>query len=81
MVSLKIILDGDGSFPELQQKRIHTTQEEITVTALGGGMASGKPSVALVIPLPDGSVMFAETSLALFLSAAEVLKAKWGDPR
>lgn len=44
------------------------------------GMASGAPSVAIIIPLPDGSVVFAETSLALFVSAADVLRAAYAPP-
>jgi hypothetical protein len=42
---------------------------------------SGKPSVALGFELPDGRWVLAETSLALFLTAAEALRARYGDPR
>ena len=53
----------------------------IQVTGLEGGMQSGRPSVAIRLDLEDGRVVLAETSLALFLSAADALKARYGDPR
>lgn len=72
MPALKILPKADGKFPELQGKRIHHSRN-ITVASLDGGMASGKPSVALLIHLDDGSVVFAETSLELFVAAGRAL--------
>lgn len=80
MIHIRIILDGEGAIPEMRGKTIHRA-DSLTVTGLAGGMQSGKPSVALVIPLEDGSFVFAETSLALFLSAADALRGRYGDPR
>ncbi len=53
----------------------------LEIGALASGMKSGAPSVALCFKLPDGTIVLAETSLALFLTAAEVLAARYGDPR
>lgn len=53
----------------------------IEIGALTGGMASGAPSVAFCFELPDGQVVIAETSMALFLTAGDALKARYGDPR
>lgn len=64
----RVIWLGEGSPP-------------IGVTGLEGGMKSGKPSAALRLDLPDGRIVIAETSLALFLTAADALKARYGDPR
>lgn len=80
MIALRIVPDGDGQFPEMEGKTVHRT-ERLTVTALTGGLASGKPSVALIAQLDDGSFVFCETTLALFLSAADALRARHGDPR
>jgi hypothetical protein len=45
-------------------------------------MESGKPSVCIGVFLPNnGGCVLAETSLALFLTAADALKARFGDPR
>lgn len=61
---------------------VHLAAEtRLEVGALPNGMTSGKPSVAFCFPLPDGRVVVAETSLALFLSTADVTRARYGDPR
>lgn len=82
MPSMNIVLQ-EPAWPELKEpgaKVVHTNAP-IGVTALTGGMQSGKPSVAFRIDLPDGTVVIAETSLAFFLTAADTLKARYGDPR
>jgi hypothetical protein len=77
---LKIILDGEGAWPDLKGRIVHhaTTFE---VAALASGMTSGSPSVGIRIDLPDGSAVMAETSLKLFLTAADALRGAHGDPR
>jgi hypothetical protein len=77
---LNIVLDGDGKFPQLANAKSRPVKE-LTVTSLDAGMKSGDPSVAFVVELVDGSYVFAETSLKLFLTAADALKARYGDPR
>lgn len=82
MIALNIILDGDNCWPDLRQgKKMHHLKGGFAVAGLWSGMTSGEPSVAFRMDLDDGSVVVAETSLALFLSAADVLKSKYGDPR
>ncbi len=79
---LEIRLEGDVSFPEYKE---HVKEgkiisvSHIKLTALTAGMSSNKTSVALFIDLPDGKVVFAETSLRLFLIAARMLQAKYGE--
>ena len=55
-------------------KLVHLTNT-IEVGSLSGGMESGQPSVAFCFGLPDGTVVVAETSLALFIAAARGLAA------
>lgn len=82
MIAMNIVLDGDRAFPELADgRKVVHLQNTITVTALAAGMGSGKPSVSFRFDLEDGTAVLAETSLALFLTAADALKAKHGDPR
>lgn len=82
MPRIDIRLNGDGAFADTDPKTRAYTTEPIRITALEGGMASGKPSVAIGVFLPNnGGVVIADTSLALFLSAADALKARFGDPR
>src|SRR5262245_29180425 len=79
MPELRIVLDGEGAFPELADasKVIHI--QDFAVTALEAGMESGRPSVAFIFELPDGKVVFAETSMRLFQLAAQAFKTKYGD--
>lgn len=80
MTTLYIVPDADGAFPELKDREVVRTNE-FAVGGLAGGMTNGAPAVVTVIELPDGRVVFAETSLALFLTAADVFKDRYGDPR
>lgn len=45
----------------------------ITIGTLSKGMQSGKTSVSIIIPLPNGKTLFAETSLALAKTAFAIL--------
>jgi hypothetical protein len=73
---------GDNSVPEMKEAadkgKLHQTHH-IILSALPGGMTSGRTSVALCIPLPDGSWVFCESSLRAFLAAAGALRARFGD--
>jgi hypothetical protein len=80
MESLRII-------PDLTQTGLregeHTVAPHEGDVAIGGmpqGTESGRPSVVIAFELEEGFLV-AETTLALFLTAADVLKAKYGDPR
>jgi hypothetical protein len=75
---------GDGAWPDLKEKAhegklIHIGDGSVIgVGGLAGGMESGAPSVMLRIDLPSGETVLAETSLRLFLLAAEALRARFG---
>lgn len=85
MLGLTLQLHGDGAYPDLLGRPpgdvIHLGNDAppIGVTALAGGMTSGRTSVMLRLDLPDGRVVLAETSLRLFLMAAAGLRARYGD--
>jgi hypothetical protein len=81
MPELHIILDGSGQIPQLADGRPVIKVDDFTIAALPHGMSTGRPSVAVVIDLPDGAHVFAQTSLRLLLSAADAFKARYGDPR
>lgn len=54
----------------------------LTIGGMGNGTENGKPVVMIGLANPEeGEVLIAQTTLALFLNAADVLKAKYGDPR
>lgn len=79
--SLPIILEGDGCWPDLaplilENKVIHLQGHSMQVARMPGGMSGGRSSVSVRIDLPDGRVVIAETSMRLFLSAADAFRAK-----
>ena len=77
-LKVKVILEGDNSLPELGGK---TDEAELyALTVLPSGMGSGKPSVGIVSKLPGGNYIFTQTSLALFLTSAKAMEAKYGHP-
>lgn len=53
----------------------------VNVGGLSQGTTGGKPVVWILIDVPGGKPVMAQTTLALFLTAADALKARWGDPR
>ena len=85
MPSIDLRLTGNGpAWPDLAAKEqagklIHVTQA-IGISGIPNGMQSGAPSVAIRLDLQDGRVVLVETSLKLFLMAANGLRARFGDP-
>ena len=80
MIVMSVILDGDRCWPDLQGKKI-IRAIGLQVAGLQGGMKGGPPSVAFRIDLEDGRTVIAETSLKLLLTASDLFRAKYGDPR
>ncbi len=69
---------GNGAFANYQDRElIHLGDgaPPIRIVLLKHGMKSGKPSVGIVLELPLGEVVIAETSLQVFLAAADALRA------
>lgn len=80
MTPLQIILDEQKARESLSGKDVQDGELN-AVILMEKGMQSGKPSVYVRVNMPDGKVVLAQTSLALFLTAADGLKARAGDPR
>lgn len=81
MPMIIVKLEGDNAWPELADRLttgdlivIREADAPIQVAMLRGGMQSGAPSVMIRIDLPDGHVVLAETSAALFVTAAAAVK-------
>lgn len=80
MIGMTIKLDGDNAWPDLKGKEIiHLANDAppVEVAVLDGGLASGRPSVAIRINLPDGTPVIVETSARLFVSAARMISTKF----
>ncbi len=77
--NIKLAESGDNAWPDLLEKKIIVYNGALNIAILEGGMASGKPSVSLRFDLEDGTVLVAETSLAMFLNVANMAHARYGD--
>jgi hypothetical protein len=80
MPALTIILDGDKSLKDWYDAGHTFIRQDpgpaVRVSLLKGGMASGKHSVGISALLADGRVAVIETSLELFLGAADAFRAR-----
>ena len=81
MIAIKVHDEDNGAFKDYQDKTIihlGNDAQPIRIAALGGGMTSGKPSIAIGLEIGNDTLVLAETSLALFLGAADVLRNRFG---
>jgi hypothetical protein len=80
MNSLSLNLSGDGAWQDLADREvIHLQGVDIGVAVLDAGLASGRPSVAIRIDLPDGKTVIAETTARLFVSAGRMIVGRFPD--
>lgn len=76
MPQINVIRDIDNSDePRPRPEDVVHVTAPITIGTLEGGMVSGKTSLMIIIPLPDGRTVIAETSLACFRTANAALSA------
>ncbi|MGA9769138.1 MAG: hypothetical protein WBV94_08865 [Blastocatellia bacterium] len=72
--------DEDGAFRDVAfGKKVINVKNAIYLTALSGGMSSGKASVAMGFVVGGNKFILAETSLKLFLLGAAAVAAKFPD--
>lgn len=77
MIGMSIKLDGSG-WPEIKEEdTIIADGGSIQLSVLPGGMATGLPSVAIRIDLPDGKHLIAQTSARLFVGAAKAIEGRY----
>lgn len=81
MVAIRLSLEGANAWPDLRNKEqiyLGNGAPPIRITALKRGMKSGNTSVGIVLEIGLDKVVLAETSLRLFLAAADALRARYG---
>lgn len=81
MESLRIIPDLEQAGLRDGPYDVVEITTELTIGGMSSGTQNGLPVVMVAFELDDGSFAVAQTTLALFLGAADVLKTKYGDPR
>jgi hypothetical protein len=80
MIALSIIPDLEGKLKGDPEDCVEPVGL-LVIGGLGRGTMEGNPVAVIAAKLPDGKTLVAQTSLKLFLTAADALKAKYGDPR
>jgi hypothetical protein len=79
MPAFQIDLDGQNAWPDLATREV--VQGAWTrLSALPAGMQSGALSIAIVVELPDGRPVCAETSWRLLHAACAAIAARYGAP-
>lgn len=69
MPSISLVLDGPEHLTPIPDgATVHHVTAHLEAALVLGGMSSGKPSVMLRVPLPDGSFAVVETSFAILES-------------
>jgi hypothetical protein len=81
MAVLDVVFADDAPVKKWNDGRPIHHVTNFTVSGLRDGTVNGEPSVALLIELENGEHVVAETTLRLFLTAADAMKARYGDPR
>jgi hypothetical protein len=80
---LNIIADGDGCWPDLNQKRAegklidlmgNDTGPILSLAKLDKGTVGGRSTVTLRIDLPDGKVVLTEVTVRLLKAAVEIFE-------
>lgn len=70
--ALDLVLDGDGAWPDM------LGVPEAKLEAIGRltkGTSGGHSSIAFRLRMPDGSLVIAQTTMKLFLTAADTMRA------
>jgi hypothetical protein len=81
MESIRIIPDLTVQGFQDEDYEVTEYSGPLIVGGMSEGTESGKPVVMLGLEIEDGGWLVKQTTLSLFLTAADALKAKYGDPR
>lgn len=81
METLRIVLNLEQhGFADGQPHKVKVHEGGVVIGGMSNGTQEGKPTVMIGLE-QGGNFLVAETTLRLFLTVADALKAKYGDPR
>jgi hypothetical protein len=81
MQSLRIITDLEQQGFSDEPHGVTEYHGPLVLGGLADGTEAGNPVVMIGLEVEEEGWLVAQTTLSLFLSAADALKAKHGDPR
>lgn len=80
MPFIDLRLDQDGCWPDIGEKKkaglLKVSLAPLGMALLTEGMKSGRPSVLLRIDLPDGQLVYVQTSLRLLAAAVRTMEVR-----
>lgn len=77
MIDLKLIMDGDGAWPDLNEetRTIHDVQRG-EIAMLPKGMSSGNTSVCFRLDIGEDETVMFQTSLSLLEMAVQAFRGR-----
>ena len=83
VIPVTLVTNGEGVWSHIvdlvsrgMMREVHKT-ESLKLTALQGWTETGQTAIIVETTLQDGTVVFAQTTLDLFLAAADELRSKF----
>lgn len=76
-MNLSVHINGEGCWPDLAGN--YEEAEMTSIALLKVGTLSGKPSVTIRVEMEDGSIVLAQTTLALLATAVDGFRAAVGE--
>lgn len=80
-LNLKLVDSATDIIWDLPETAKVTETDDLEIACVGGGMASGKPSLLIRGNMEDGTVVLLRTSLLNLVVATSAFMARFGDPR
>lgn len=81
-------MESISIIPDLEVQGFQDTDYEVTeykgpliIGGMGEATAAGNPVVMIALEIGENEYLVKQTTLSLFLGAADALKTKYGDPR
>lgn len=81
METIRVIPDLEAQGFQDTDYNVTEIKDTLIVGGMSKGTAEGNPVVMLAFKVDNDDYAVKQTTLALFLGAADVLKDKYGDPR
>jgi hypothetical protein len=80
MIALDLSLDGNGGWPDLEERDdvIYIEDGTLAIAVRRNGTTGGEPSIMLRIDLPSGHVVITQTSWRLLSTAVNAIAAQYG---
>lgn len=83
LIGLRVFLDADGMGKDLVERgvamRAQKGETSLRIGVLRRGTKEGRPSVAIIAELDDGTAVILQTTLRLFLATADAFRARYGN--